>query len=508
MSYTMKVNIEEAGTSYTYQQDIGDYQKGFTKESLAGHIWMSLTNNDTGETINYGYTLGNDRKFIFSTGFGDGKVIHDDDIAYAGEPKWSRGTTISNESAAKIINYWDNLEKNPGHYDAATNSCVDKVWQALNSAFPNLVNGFEGAAIPTNNIYDFNNLFDKLDKIFIPNETDSAETSDALGSDFGGSILPGQDTLIDYINNNPWLWANYDNVKGHAEIIEWKETDCSQKKMSGIVDDDTPDRTQDPLALDLDGDGKISTISLKDSRAYFDHSGDGIARKTSWIAPNDGLLVFDKNENGIIDNGNELFGDSTQIASADADAYAKDGYEALRALDSNNDGIISNLDDAFSKLKVWQDINSDGISQDSELKSLGELNIKSLDLKTIERNEDLGNGNFITLASSYTKTDGSKFLSADIVFQEGREYDKILNYANLNDFIFNLTDRLNKFGISNEAQSDGKDSLGEDIVPSKIVNKIIEDLNSYGVNDGFLSFVDTNTRNDTSVLQIYGVGVS
>ena len=278
--------------------------------------------------------------------------------------------------------------------------------------------------------------------------------------------------------------------------------------MTGIVDDDTPDRSQDPLALDIDGDGKISTISLKNSKAYFDHSRDGIARKTSWVAPNDGLLVFDKNENGLIDNGNELFGDSTQILSAgNAITYAKNGYEALCKLDSNNDGIISDLDDAFSKLKVWQDLNSDGISQSSELKSLSELDIKSLNLNTIERNEDLGNGNFITLTSNYTKTDGTKFLSADVIFKEEPDRDKIQNNESLDSFILNLTDKLNKFHGLDEIQYSAKEPLNKCIIPSETVNKLIEDLNSYSMNDTFLSFMNRNIVNDTSSLQVYGTGI-
>lgn len=70
----------------------------------------------------------------------------------------------------------------------------------------------------------------------------------------------------------------------------------------------------DPLILDLDGDG-IETTTLKDG-VYFDHNGDDISFKTSWIDKDDALLVLDKNLNNQIDNGNELFGNFTEISNS------------------------------------------------------------------------------------------------------------------------------------------------------------------------------------------------
>lgn len=70
----------------------------------------------------------------------------------------------------------------------------------------------------------------------------------------------------------------------------------------------------DPLILDLDGDG-IETTTLKDG-VYFDHNGDDISFKTSWVDKDDALLVLDKNLNNQIDNGNELFGNFTEISNS------------------------------------------------------------------------------------------------------------------------------------------------------------------------------------------------
>ncbi|MSN97192.1 hypothetical protein F1B92_08480, partial [Campylobacter sp. FMV-PI01] len=149
----------------------------------------------------------------------------------------------------------------------------------------------------------------------------------------------------------------------------------------------------DPLTLDLNGDSKISTLNLSDG-VYFDHNGDKIAFKTSWISKDDGILVFDKNNNGLIDNGNELFGNFTEISNSQTlnipnnqtsnlnsqTKFAINGYHALSLQDSNNDGRIDSLDEIFSNLKIWQDLNEDGISQSNELKTLDEHGIKSISL--------------------------------------------------------------------------------------------------------------------------------
>ena len=70
---------------------------------------------------------------------------------------------------------------------------------------------------------------------------------------------------------------------------------------------------RDPLVIDLDGDG-IKTSYVRDFTTYFDNNADGFAELTAWVDPHDGLLAMDRNGNGIIDNGKELFGDQTGLA--------------------------------------------------------------------------------------------------------------------------------------------------------------------------------------------------
>ncbi|CWR00081.1 Iron-regulated protein frpA [Neisseria meningitidis] len=213
---------------------------------------------------------------------------------------------------------------------------------------------------------------------------------------------------------------NFDNWKGFGyELFEdwsrwvydwlpdgwnlWKELDRNRSGQYHIYD---------PLALDLDGDG-IETVAAKGfSGSLFDHNGNGIRTATGWVSADDGLLVRDLNGNGIIDNGAELFGDNTKLADG---SFAKHGYAALAELDSNGDNIINAADAAFQSLRVWQDLNQDGISQTNELRTLEELGIQSLDLAYKDVNKNLGNGNTLAQQGSYTKTNGTTAKMGDLL---------------------------------------------------------------------------------------------
>ena len=119
------------------------------------------------------------------------------------------------------------------------------------------------------------------------------------------------------------------------------------------------------MVIDLDGDG-FELTGVKDG-VYFDNNNSGLSEKTQWVSADDGLLAFDLNSDGFINDGSELFGTSTLMANG---SLAKSGFEALSQYDSNNDGVIDEKDEVYSKLLVWQDKNSNGISEADELKSL------------------------------------------------------------------------------------------------------------------------------------------
>jgi hypothetical protein len=165
-----------------------------------------------------------------------------------------------------------------------------------------------------------------------------------------------------------------------------------------------------PIILDLNGDG-VKTLSIN-SGVKFDLFAQGAAINTGWVSSGDGLLVLDRNHDGQINDGSELFGSATKLANGQT---APDGYAALRELDTNHDGVIDSKDAAFNDLKVWVDSNSDGVTEGGELHSLASLNIAS-----VNTNAQVGsatdNGNILGLTSTYQTTDGASHNAADVWF--------------------------------------------------------------------------------------------
>ncbi|MEY3125290.1 MAG: hypothetical protein RLZZ573_1810, partial [Pseudomonadota bacterium] len=164
---------------------------------------------------------------------------------------------------------------------------------------------------------------------------------------------------------------------------------------------------RDPLVLDLDGDG-IETLAINPAAPIlFDMDADGVKTGTGWIKPDDALVVLDRNGNGLIDSGSELFGDSTVLQNGPkAGQKAANGFEALADLDANADGVMNNLDAAYASLRLWQDANQDGVSQATELTTFAEQGIASINVVGTPGNVDLGGGNTQVLAGSFTRTSG------------------------------------------------------------------------------------------------------
>ncbi|MFZ2300910.1 MAG: putative Ig domain-containing protein [Gallionella sp.] len=164
-----------------------------------------------------------------------------------------------------------------------------------------------------------------------------------------------------------------------------------------------------PLVLDLDGDGVAAdlTHAYNDGKVFFDIDGDGFAERVGWVNPNDGLLAMDVNGNGNIDDITELYGDDQMPA-----------FRKLAGLDANGDGQITVTDAGYANLRVWQDLNQDGVSQVGELKTLTELNIASISTNdhTVPVAEQWAKENYLSSTASYTLANGTTREITDVHF--------------------------------------------------------------------------------------------
>ena len=353
-------------------------RKNYTVTIYYAHAGSPMSGGDKSGPGHMWYSIGDGTGPEKSYGFGPkisapgwkGVLTTDDNSTYLEKHGKTREITKAQyEALEKFGEDPSSFGFSTGWYNAFTHSCVDFTWKAVNVIGLNPFD-FEGYLSPYMNIGN-------IERIGDPND-------------------PPMNFVRRWFHE---LWKQATN---------W-----------------TPPR-RDPLALDLDGDG-IETRGA-DGKVVFDHNNDGVKTGTGWLRPDDGWLVLDRNSNGTIDNGGELFGVDTVKADG---TKASDGFDALSDLDSNDDGVFDAKDTRFADVRVWRDLNQDGISQSNELSTLAANNIRSISLNKTSTTTNLGNGNAQTATATFTRTDDTTGTAANLELVNNTFYRQFTNRVTL-----------------------------------------------------------------------------
>lgn len=169
-------------------------------------------------------------------------------------------------------------------------------------------------------------------------------------------------------------------VDGPCGVPNWETCEC--------------DLSESPIIIDLRGQEFELTSAA--GGVMFDMNRDGIAERLAWTPAGvaEAFLALDRNGDGLINDGGELFGNFTDQPPS----TEKNGFLALTVFDranqgGNGDGQITQSDGVFSTLLLWVDHNHDGVSQRRELRRLAEHGVAglSLDYRESRRTDEHGN---------------------------------------------------------------------------------------------------------------------
>jgi len=152
-----------------------------------------------------------------------------------------------------------------------------------------------------------------------------------------------------------------------------------------------------PIIINLD-DGPLQLTAFAKG-VWFDLSATGTPWLVAWTRSTSraGFLALDRNGDGAITNGKELFGNVTDQPPL-LEREQRNGFRALAVFDEpsrggDGDGLISERDSVFDRLRLWVDMNHDGVSQSNELLTMTQSGIDAISVRyrTMRYRDDFGN---------------------------------------------------------------------------------------------------------------------
>ncbi|MEW5728836.1 MAG: hypothetical protein AB1918_13500 [Pseudomonadota bacterium] len=175
------------------------------------------------------------------------------------------------------------------------------------------------------------------------------------------------------------------------------ETTIRMRARAAETDESQGRRQVDPLVLDLSGDG--IRLTPPEGGEVFDIDGDGTTERTAWVAGDDALLAMDRDGDGAITSGRELFGEANG---------GRDGFDELRRLDANADGVIDAADPGYASLLL--------LREGGRLDSLADAGIARIRLDVITPVHLAAGGGTVVAQSLFERSDGSRGTIADALF--------------------------------------------------------------------------------------------
>lgn len=170
-----------------------------------------------------------------------------------------------------------------------------------------------------------------------------------------------------------------------------------------------------PIVLDLDDDGlELTPVAVS---KIVTEADSGVLTRLGWVGPTNGILVTDRNSDG-------QFGQVSDISFVGDREGAKTDLEGLAGWDTNSDGIISNADDGWQRLRIWVDRNMDAVSTEDEIRTLEQTGLASIGLtRSLTGAEQvMTSDSYASATAFFTRMDGTYGMAYDVTLGQ-QAYD-------------------------------------------------------------------------------------